>query len=180
MKRLTSTVRQLAERHARLQAEAALLERLVAELPERLARVHANLAAVTLLLPAFDRRVDPSCIQPIAGWAGRYGERGSLRATIVAILKSRGEQWTSSNELSALLRSAFDMTFPDGKSQRDWELSSVRGALKRLQADGVVEKAKLGARHSDVTCWRMAQRRFGGSLADLLAESETLAAGSAR
>jgi hypothetical protein len=88
MKRLSPAVRQLAERHARLNSKAQRLEEKVATLAAELVRVNAELAAAVLLWVRFDSRVNPDAIEPIAGWKGKYGKRGALRGAILELLKA--------------------------------------------------------------------------------------------
>src|SRR5882672_3028401 len=111
MKNLSSAVRQLAERHARLQARANELELQIAEMQAQRTRVVAEIAAAALLLTKLDRRVDPDSIEPIDSRTGRYGKRGALIEAIVEFLRAEGSEWTSTGELSLLLRRAFDLSF---------------------------------------------------------------------
>jgi len=155
MKRLSSAVRQLAERHARLKGRATQLEDQLANLSSELTKVRAQLAAVGTLLVGFDSRVELAQIAPITAWKGKYGKRGALRAALLDLLKSAKGCWLSTPELSLLVRDSFGLTFATREELRGWEVGSLWSQLRRFVNEGLVEKSKAGSTHSDPACWRL-------------------------
>ena len=85
-----SVVRQPADRRARLNDEASLLARLASAVAEPVWKIRAKLDAVATLLPSFHTRADPSLIEPIAAWQGRFGKGVALRDALVEALKAAG------------------------------------------------------------------------------------------
>lgn len=171
MKRLSSVVRQLAERHARLQSEARRLEETVAVLEKQAAKARAEVAAIAALLPTFDIRVDPGRIEPIAG-QGRHGKRGSFRNALRELLTSFGAEWAETGHLALLLRHHFDLTFHTYDAERTWIRNVLRPRLRELVDQGLAERFKVGPHHNDKVLWRLVPVTKEPSLADLFAQAE--------
>ncbi len=86
MKKTPSYLKGLAETRARLAGDIERHERLLSEIPEKVAQARRELEACDLLIRRFDGRLDPQKIAPIRHW--RYSKkRGVLRDTIIAIVK---------------------------------------------------------------------------------------------
>ncbi len=172
VKRLSSTVRQLAERHARLQGKVQRLERQIARCTAELERARVERKAVALLLPSFDSRVQPARIAPISGWDGTYGKRGSLRASVLRHLQSAGGEWLTTAQVSMLVRQHFGLDFDCRADGRKWVTGILRTRLVALVREGLAERSKLGAYHSAAACWRLAQAPSQPSLDALRAQAE--------
>lgn len=166
MKRLSSAVRQLAERHARLKSRAETIEGQLASLAAELAAVSDQLAATGTLLVGFDARVQPDAIAPIAAWKGKYGKRGGLRTAILEVLKAVDGHWVVTPHLYLHLRHLFDLAFATQDGLEDWQCV-VRQQLRRLLKEGLVEKSRTGG--SRETAWRLAPAPREPSLDDLRA-----------
>ncbi len=169
MRRLPTTTRQLAERRARLAGEVPRLERLVADATERLAKVRAELAAVDLILPTFDARVDPQQIAPVKAQGARYGKRGTFKEALLQVLQDAAPRPLSTVELSLMLRRRFELEFTTPDGLKHWTDNVLRKQLRRLAGEGVLEKLKVSDGHSDDAYWRIAVAPAEGPLDELRA-----------
>ena len=169
MKRLSSAVRQLAERHARLKGRAEHLENQVSALTAELTKVRDHLAAVGTLLVGFDSRIESAAIAPIKAWKGKYGQRGALREALLESLTNAEKQWLPTSQIALLLQDSFALTFETRQEFRDWECRSVKSQLRRFVTEGLVEKSRAGTTHSDPACWRLVPATGAFSLDDLRA-----------
>lgn len=165
--RLSSTIRRLSERHARVQGKVQRLEALIARHTAELERAQAEYKALALLLPSFDQRVQPSQIAPVAGWDGTYGKRGSLRAAVLSFLQSAAGEWMATTQVALLVRQQFGLDFACRNEERKWVTGVLRARLVALVEEGLAERSKVGARHSDAACWRLARAAAPSSLDDL-------------
>jgi len=156
MARLPVATRQLSERRARLAGEIPRLERLLEEVSTRLATARAELAAVDLILPTFDDRVDPSQIAPIAARRSLRGKRGAFKNEVLAMLAAAAPGGLSTTEMSMKLRQTFEYDLPTQDAVKRWNDNVLRAQLKRLAKEGVIERVKLTDVHSDDAYWRMA------------------------
>ncbi len=157
MARLPVATRQLSERRARLAGEVPRLEKLLAEVSTRLEAARAELAAVDLILPTFDDRVDPSQIAPIVARQSLHGKRGAFKEAVIAMLKAAAPGSLSTAEMSISLRQKFDYDLPTTAAVKRWNDNTLRPQLRALVKEGVVERVKLTEVHSDDVYWRMAQ-----------------------
>jgi hypothetical protein len=159
MAKLIVAVRQLAERRGRLAAEVPRLEQLIADASARLAEARAELAAVDLILPTFDNRVDPTEIAPIKARAGRYGKRGAFKDELLRMLKEASPAPLSTNMLGLALRHRFSIAFANKEHSRAWVENVLRPQLRRLVQEGVLERVRLTDNQADDVFWRVAQPR---------------------
>jgi hypothetical protein len=174
MKRLSSAVRQLAERHARLKGRAETLESQLAALTSELALVRRQLAAVGTVLVGFDSRVQPDEIAPIAAWKGKYGKRGGLRGAMLELLSAAEGHWLPTTDLYLYLRHLFDLVFVTQDDLRNWQCT-VRQQLRCFLKEGLVEKSPAGSRGRPV--WRLASAQASFSLDDLRALATEVGSG---
>lgn len=175
VKRLSSTIRRLAERHARVQGKVKRLEALIVRHTSELERAQAEHKALALLLPSFDHRVQPAQIAPVAGWEGTYGKRGALRAAVLIFLQSAGGEWMTTTQVALLVRQHFGLDFACRTDERKWVTGILRTRLVALVEEGLAERSKVGAHHSAAACWRLAQGAKAPSLDDLRVQAEGLA-----
>lgn len=131
-----AVVRELDEPRVQTQRLAALSD----SATRRLAAAKEELAACDRLIVKFDERLDPTLIEPIRAWKGRYGDRGRLKAVIVNYLREQAPGVVSTSEIFLVLQAEFGMQFINGKDKRVWLTNSVRPQLRDLVAEGLVEK----------------------------------------
>lgn len=182
MKRLSTTVRQLAERHARLKGEVAKLDDLMADIARSRAQMQTKADATAVLLTSFDERIEPARIEPVEAYKGRYGEHGALKSAILQHVRVASPEGISVVLLSRLLRADFGLEFLTRAKEQAWVVSSVWPQLRRLAEQDILEKFKLGPHKNDLTYWRVKAAAGGEPTLEELcrqAQAEGLAVGGA-
>lgn len=155
MRKTPSYLKGLAETHGRALADVERLERLQVEVAERLARARNELNASGILIRKFDARLDPSRIQPIKHWQGRYGKRGALGSAIERILQEAAPEEVLTTEIVIKLQLEFGLDFATEKECWIWVKNSVLRKLKKLVEKGVVERLHDPRSHTErVGRWR--------------------------
>lgn len=117
------------------EAEASLLR-----LQDRKEFAEKERDSCDVLIRSFDGRLNPEKIEPIAGWKGRYGKRGALKATVLAYMKERAPEPVSIRELSLAVRTALQMPAMLSWEESAWQENSLRPALRDFQAKGMVAR----------------------------------------
>jgi len=141
----------IAGEHERLQRQASTLESRLQKLDAIRKRLQSNLCARQLrlaqtseLLAALDATVSlahPEANSEAAGkvnaWAGRYGERGALKAYLRDHIQQSGPQGASTSELieGAIAWFCLPVTLP---TERASVRNSVRTLLRALRRDGLI------------------------------------------
>jgi hypothetical protein len=95
IKRVPCALKWLTEKRARILHDLQFHQSLVAEFQDKVAAIQADLAAFDQSMRLFDSRLDPSAIEPVNGWRGRYGKRGALREFVVEFLHQQAPNWVS-------------------------------------------------------------------------------------
>lgn len=155
VKKLSSTVRRLAERHARLQGEVLRLQAVADETAGKLLRSRAHLDAVTLVLPTFERRVQPALIEPLCAFEQRYGKRGALLKVILEFVRAASPGWTSTAAVADAVEKHFDCRFRDGVHRKNWASGIVYPSLWRQSQRGILERDTREKGHAARSYWRI-------------------------
>lgn len=161
MRKTPSYLKGLAEFHARaagavLRNEQRIteLETLLAQLEadleryrglhnvvcRRLADAKADLESSDRLIRKFDGRLNPDEIEPIRASKGRYGAYGGLRRALIDLLKQASPTALSTDQLARMIEINFDLEFTTRLERIHWLHNSVRGALKTMASQGLVER----------------------------------------
>lgn len=130
----------LAETRARADADAQRLQKIHAEVTEKLAEAEAERDSCDCLIRKFDHRLDPSLIAPIRAWKGRYGPRGALKRAMVKLLEKAWPETLTTMEIAWAVQIEFQIDFLTREESVEWLRNSVRGGLKSLVIAGVVER----------------------------------------
>lgn len=138
MRKTPSYLKGLAETRARAAAEVQYLQKLVGELSQDLATAQAELDACDRLIRKYDERLNPTLIEPIKAWKGRYGPRGKLKETIVRLLKERHPKSMSTRELLIKLQVELHVDFITPAERMDWKRNSLLSQLRGLVEEGLV------------------------------------------
>jgi hypothetical protein len=154
MRKTPSYLKGLAETRARAASDVARLERLTVEIAEQLLLARQELAACDTLIRSFDSRLDPTQIEPVAAWKGRYGKRGALKHTILEIVKAASPNAISTFEIALGVRTVLKLDFETNASYVKWLHNSVGKPLQRLVADGKVERLHEARPTGEVGRWR--------------------------
>jgi hypothetical protein len=121
-------------------ADVERYQKMEAELAPKLEEARTDLKSCDWLIRKFDSRLDPSEIEPIVAWKGRYGKRGALKETISRLLKDHAPMALSIPELSKVIILEFQLTYATDKALKAWAHNSLGGVLKTLLSDGLVER----------------------------------------
>lgn len=139
----------LAGEAKRLQAE---LERIQLELPS----VLAKLGALDATMAAIDPAVAPDAAGTVNAWAGKYGERGAVKACVLSHLRSAGISGIDVSTLALQVAAALGVDLPTKKDFSVFRRDTVHAVLKRAKADGLTEVlvAARGGHTPQVWRWR--------------------------
>ena len=153
----------LAGEALRLQAE---LERIQLELPA----VLAKLTALDATMAAIDPAVAPNAAGSVNAWAGKYGERGAVKACVLSHLQVAGKSGIDVSTLALQVAAALGVELPTKKDFSVFRRDTVHAVLKRAKADGLTEVliAARGGHTPQVWRWR------GPNAAPSLAELQEL------
>jgi len=106
----------------------------------RIADSKADLESSDRLIRKFDDRLNPEEIEPIQASKGRYGAYGSLRQALIDLLKEASPTALSTDQLARIVEINFDLDFASPLERINWMHNSVRGALKKMAGQGLVER----------------------------------------
>ena len=140
MRKTPSYLKGLAETRARAAGDVQRYQHLYEDIGQKLAVAKAELDACDRLIRKYDGRLDPNLIPTIRAWQGRYGKRGQLKEYLKGYLQERASNEVSTSELCCAAQMEFGLDFPTWKEKKKWQTNSVAGALKKLVAEGLVER----------------------------------------
>ena len=143
-KKVPSYLRGLVETRARADAQAQRLERLIAELTEAKDKALREREAADHLIRAYDPNLDPTCIEPVAGFRGRYGPRGTLIEFIREQVREAFPEAVTTAEIAARAAVKFELDFPTPAIYAAWRKTAIRNKLQRMEKAGEVERVGLG------------------------------------
>ena len=179
MKNTPSALKWLAEKRARIAGQLLSCEQVnenleieVAHLRERLkaaegflataqarrSRLSGELESLDCVVKVYDDRLDPTLIEPINGWAGKYGKRGALRKFLRDTLEGSSPEYLSTHDLEIRTVNNFALTFVSAAERRSWYMGPLRSTLKLMAQQGIIERSpdKLKA-GTGVGKWRWTQ-----------------------
>lgn len=97
VKKTPSALKWLAEKRARATHDVEHLQRLAEDVQRRLEVVRLDLAALDRAIRLYDENIDPTQIEAVHGWKGKYGSRGSLKGAILGVLEAHAQEWVSTD-----------------------------------------------------------------------------------
>lgn len=176
MKRTPTTLKWLAEQRARKAGEVLVhqqicqrletdvtqlrAELIEAELKLRAAEqkkdvVKTELSALDKVVGIFDVAIDPNAIQPINGWAGRYGKRGAFTQFLLSTIQAEYPEVITTKVLELRAIEHFLLSFSDKEQHRDWYAGTFRGSLKKLRMNGAIEQGPMTTHfRGQLATWR--------------------------
>jgi len=139
----------LAGEAQRLKAD---LERIQRELPA----VLGKLAAMDATMAAINHRVAPDAAGTVKAWAGKYGERGAVKACVLTHLQAAGKAGIDVSTLALQVAAALGVNLPTKKDFSAFRRDTVHAVLKRAKADGLTEVliAARGGHTPQVWRWK--------------------------
>lgn len=160
MRKTPSYLKGLAETRARAAADVLRYRQVIEEVMASLAQAQAELTACDTLIKKFDDRLDPTQVEPINHWKGRYGKRGALREAILALLEARAPAAVPTPEICWEMQLKFDIGFSHWKERDNWRRNSVLSCLKKLVKNGVAEACHDPRNSGEVGSWRVTPLQF--------------------
>ncbi len=148
---VAGALRGLAVREAELQALLGAVAR-EREMRER------ELAALTRAVAYFEHECAPRQlgVAPVRAHQGRYGERGGLGEFLLEALRASAPQALDTVVLTERIVERFGVAFATARERERFIANSVRPALRRLQAKGLVEP--LGRVRAGAGWWQVSRR----------------------
>lgn len=142
---------------------------MLTDIRSELAQALEHRAACDDLLKSYYVGLDVSGIQPIQGWMGRHGKRGTIVGAIRAFLAAAGTEGVTTSEVDAHLAAVLGVEFATPQERKKWMQSSVGVRLRELKEFGEVEPMHdAGVELGKVGRWRLKQPNTP-SVATLLA-----------
>lgn len=135
-----SYLKGLRDNRARADADVTRLTGIIERANQALQQALAARESCDTLIRRFSPDLDPTQIKPNRGLGRLPGPRGTLRSALIDYLKSRAPQGVLTTEISLALEIQFGLEFESGSSRWAWQHGSVGRALKRLRAEGLVER----------------------------------------
>ena len=154
MRKTPSYLKGLAETRARAAADVLRYRQVIDEIVVSLAKAQAELDACDTLIKKFDERLDPTQVEPINHWKGRYGKRGALKEAILALLRERAPAAVPTPEICWEMQLTFKIGFAHWKERDNWRRNSVLSCLKKLVKEGLVEACHDQRNTGFVGSWR--------------------------
>lgn len=84
--------------------------------------------------------IDPSCIEPIDGWQGRYGPRGALGNAVQQVVEAAYPREITTEEVAASIHQSYSLTFETPAERKEWKRVSILGRLGYLCRTGRIER----------------------------------------
>lgn len=163
MRKTPSYLKGLAETRARAAADVLRYQQVINEIGVSLAKAQAEVDACDTLIKKFDDRLDPTLVQPINHWKGRYGKRGALRQTIIALLQKMAPASVTTTEIGWHVQLTFDIGFNHWRERRLWMANSIGNCLKKLVKEGAVEPCHDRDHSGEVGRWKAILQKSVGS-----------------
>lgn len=140
MQKTPSYLKGLAETRARAAADVLRYKQVLKEVKASLDQAEAEVEACDMLIRKFDERLDPSQIEPIHHWEGRYGRRGALKAAVLALIQERSPAPVTTTEIAWQMQIQFLISFSHWRERKTWATNSVGNTLKALVREGLIER----------------------------------------
>ena len=139
MPNIPTALKWLAENRARKAFDLAHTEKLVKELQRNARVLRSDLEALDRTIVLYDKRIDPTQIQPVNWWKGRYGKRGGLRDAVAEVIRAEAPHWVLTTNIEAVVRAKFNLDFATKTDRTRWHEGGFRSAFDLLRRDGLIE-----------------------------------------
>ena len=119
------------------------LARVESHLAQAQAQAEAALSArhaCDQLILKLQQGIDPSRIQPINAWQGKYGQRGTLGQAVQAIVESAYPLEVTTLQVATAIQHQFQLEFATPKERAAWLRSSIANRLNYLRRLGLIER----------------------------------------
>jgi hypothetical protein len=92
------------------------------------------------LILNLQKYIDPSHIEPIKGWQGKYGQRGTLGQAVQAFVEAAYPLEVTTLQVAAAIQHQFQLDFPTPKERATWVRASISNQLQYLIRLGCIER----------------------------------------
>ena len=154
MRKTPSYLKGLAETRARAAGDVLRLQQILDQVKESLDKAQAEVDACDVLIKKFDDRLEPTEIEPVNHWEGRYGRRGALKEAVLQLLRDRAPGVVTTTEIGWQMQLKFDIGFLHWKDRKRWMTNSIGNCLKTLAGEGVIEMCPELMKPGGVASWR--------------------------
>lgn len=149
VKKVASYLKGLAETRARAVGDVEHYRKLLDSIGRKLGEAQSVLDSCDFLIKKYDSRLDPTKIDPIRGWKGRYGKRGALRKAVAEFVQAAAPEPVSTLDVSLFIQQTFHLEFATPTHARDWKDDSLLRVLNFWIQKGLIERLhaerKLGS-----------------------------------
>ena len=115
--------------------------------------------------------IDPTVTHDAAGtvnaWAGKYGQRGAVKACVLSRLQAAGKSGIDVSTLALQVAAALGVGLPTKKDFSVFRRDTVHAVLKRAKADGLTEVLIAARGGHTPQVWRWCGPNATPSLAEL-------------
>lgn len=164
----------LLNERAVLSGEVQRLETELQRIQQALPSVRGKLAALDATMAAIDPAVAPNAAGSVNAWAGKYGERGAVKACVLSHLQVAGNGGIDVSTLALQVAAALGVDLPTKKDFSLFRRDTVHAVLKRAKADGLTEVLLAARGGHTPQVWRWRGPNAAPSLAELRELREAL------
>lgn len=157
MRKIPAYLKGLAETRARAHGYWLRLKKIHDEVAQKLREAEALMASCDRLIRTFDNRLDPTLVEPIKAYKGRYGKHGALTEAVKRYIHGGAHLDTiTTAELAWLVQMEFGLDFETWQAKKRWQDNSLRTGIKRLLDAGAIERDHdlANGPTGEVGCWR--------------------------
>lgn len=160
MKKVPSALKWLAEKRGRVAYELQQTAAIAEQVQAKLESLKLDLTSLDRVIQVYDSAIEPTSIEPVGAWKGRYGPRGALRESLIRFLQAYSPEWVHTDNIETLVSMDLGLVFATSGERKRWYDNSFRRCLKKLVEDGLVERRHDSLDHgSEVGAWRWRQER---------------------
>ena len=150
----------LAEKRARTAYDLKQAEGVLSEIAKRVANQRLDLIALDRALTIYDPTIDPQKIEPVNGWQGTYGRRGTLRETAIKVLQQHAPNWVNTSNLELFVTTELGLSFETPSLRLRWYRNTLTPTLRKLVAEQLVERQHDPLKAtSELGGWRWRQEK---------------------
>lgn len=177
-KRVPTKIKRLAEKRARILGRLVPFEEIETELIKQVEALSSQLSEINSKLElqrkqklplivqlqqcddelvALNPLLDPSKIKAIKASKGRYGNHGTLKATVLDVIEAASPNYITTPQIMNAVISKLELVFDSNVDQFKWKDSSLKTSLYKLSLSGKIEQGpkRPNTATSPTNTWRI-------------------------
>ena len=177
-KKVSAKIKQLAEKRARILGRLIPIEEIETDLIKQVEELSSQLIEINRKLElqrkqklplgvqlqqcddelvALNPALDPSKIKAIKASKGRYGNQGTLKATVLDVIEAASPNYITTPEIMNAVMSKLQLVFDSNIDQFKWKDSSLKTSISQLSLSGKIEQGpkRPSAVTSPTNTWRI-------------------------